>query len=245
MHIISSHKDYYDSFTTSGSIPVYYRQQKVISVAAGYHGQEIPDAMYEAYNKIPGKYNSGQHGCVFACGKIYPYRMIYKYDTSKWEYCYTIEDCIRTLEKSKLWAREEKNILRYDSIKQELESIDSKPKYSHYSQSFNHTTWGAWQKNESHKLISDEVFQKLNAPIISLFFTGNEYRLTLNPILKLLQFQKVMNPYILFQEIEMFLGTNMAKQIDPEPRGITDKLKAEFHGFNDWSFRKQGKKSKL
>jgi hypothetical protein len=58
------------------------------------------------------------------------------------------------------------------------------------------------------------------------------------PQLKNIQFYKVFDSYSAYQKIEQYLTNELADDpmsIDP----ISDKLKAENHGFNKWSFRKE------
>jgi len=59
----------------------------------------------------------------------------------------------------------------------------------------------------------------------------------LNPRLYKLNFAKKVNPYTAYQEIDMFLGNNMATQEDPNAN-VTDALKAHYTGHDGkYSFK--------
>ena len=57
-----------------------------------------------------------------------------------------------------------------------------------------------------------------------------------NAMLKQCEFFRVFDPYTAFQEIAMWVG-NLAVPQKPIPV-ISDKMKVQTHGFNEWSFRK-------
>lgn len=61
--------------------------------------------------------------------------------------------------------------------------------------------------------------------------------LVLNPILKEFDFQKYMDPYTIYQEIEMFLGNVLTNNTTPKMPVGSDKVIAESKGFTKWSFR--------
>ena len=56
-------------------------------------------------------------------------------------------------------------------------------------------------------------------------------------------FQKVLPPMQAFQELEMYVGACLTKPTIEEPP-IPDKIKAEIHGFDKYSFRKDKNKKK-
>lgn len=58
-----------------------------------------------------------------------------------------------------------------------------------------------------------------------------------NPILKELDFSKIVDPYTATQEIEMYLGRLATNNTPPMPVG-SDKVIAASKGFDEWSFRK-------
>lgn len=59
----------------------------------------------------------------------------------------------------------------------------------------------------------------------------------INPVLKAVEFFKVLDSYMAYQEIDMWVSGVLSSQNKlPEP--MTDKEKVGSHGFNHWSFRK-------
>ena len=59
----------------------------------------------------------------------------------------------------------------------------------------------------------------------------------INEQLGLYHFQKVLSPMEAFQELAMYVGARLTKPVIAEPP-ISDKIKAEIHGFDKHSFRK-------
>lgn len=85
---------------------------------------------------------------------------------------------------------------------------------------------------------------KYKSPIFTYDFKeyGNEYTFKKDTFLKEYQFYKVMEPLMIYQKIQMFVSGVLSTP-EKEPWPISDKLKAESHGFDKWSFRKQSKNS--
>ncbi len=72
-----------------------------------------------------------------------------------------------------------------------------------------------------------------------VFYTKSNFAPVLlgNPNLNSYQFFKVFDPYITYQEIEMYLGGVIGAPAPPMVP-ITDKDRIQQHGFDKWSFRK-------
>lgn len=58
------------------------------------------------------------------------------------------------------------------------------------------------------------------------------------PLLKELEFQRHMNPFLCFQDIERFLNNDVASPDSPRILPVPDKIKAQSHGFDKFSFRR-------
>jgi len=116
---------------------------------------------------------------------------------------------------------------------------------------------------ESNMVISKEIFRrpkycypfacldvgidfsiKNKSPIFAFSFAADElsheYKVIKNPCLKKYQFYKVMEPMTIYQKIQQFIGGVLSSP-EKDPWPINDKLKAESHGFDKWSFRKKPK----
>jgi hypothetical protein len=88
-----------------------------------------------------------------------------------------------------------------------------------------------WGKNIFDFKFSLEMHHIFNAPILAI--AGDS--LLINPNLKALDFQKVLNAQQVFTELSNFIGgvlTHNAKIIE-----VADKYKIEQHGFTKYSFR--------
>ena len=57
-----------------------------------------------------------------------------------------------------------------------------------------------------------------------------------------LQFFRVFDPIMAYQRVEMFVGNRLFKRDCPRIDPVPDKVKAESHGFNKFSFRKDSSK---
>ena len=92
---------------------------------------------------------------------------------------------------------------------------------------------------------SDKDIEKLhikyNSPILSIyeenFYCGKKI-IEVNTKLDEFNFAKIIEPYVLFQEIEMYLG-NVLCNVENGDVQISDKDMIKQKGFNDASFRKQ------
>lgn len=102
----------------------------------------------------------------------------------------------------------------------------------------NHENWEKVVPNVNMDL-DDNMFVQLGAPVMLLRDTG----LFLNPCLKDLGFATQVDPYTAYQELSMYLGNNMAIQMDPNT-DRSDELIRDQKGFDEWSFRKIGKKGR-
>ena len=69
------------------------------------------------------------------------------------------------------------------------------------------------------------------------------YRLVINPELRLYNFVSQADPYSAYQEIERYIGNDLVQQEDPTNK-ISDEIKRDLKGFNDWSFKRHKTESK-
>jgi hypothetical protein len=96
-------------------------------------------------------------------------------------------------------------------------------------------TYDKWLTEMWGKEIKPDIHFELQAPII--LYIGKT--LIVNPCLKEFRFQRIIEPYTAFQEIEMFLG-GVLGSIEKEGPEMSDKEKVSSHGMDPkWSFRKK------
>ena len=240
MRIISKFHDYYDGVSAYG-----YDKADYIYKRKTQEPPEVPLAflkLVEAYSRMPRYtpyYNGTQaltgnnlfiHNYLIGfCGSIYPFYHVRVKESEKM--CQSIEevtsfvvDHVRDINRGKQLLKIIKGDSRY------WRDFFEYRKY--YDKKVEETFMG---------FQGDELFRDINAPIfliknISTKHYGIMPSLIINPFLKDLYFAKIIDPYTAYQEIDMYLGNNLANQADPIPER-TDDLIAHAHGFNDISFK--------
>jgi hypothetical protein len=88
------------------------------------------------------------------------------------------------------------------------------------------------------KEIGPDIFFKYNAA----YFLYNGKEIEIYPVLKELKFWKVLDSFSAFQEIDQFISGVLTKTEEIKP--IEDKYLIKQKGFDKWSFRKKGIRSK-
>ena len=223
MKLISNFHDYYDSVQAYAHDPKILFIRRESEVFYDDLAREQQHLIW--YNIFPNiEYIS--RGCILFCGKSYPF---YEYDSK----CSYSLDSLRTniifyLNKqenysSSLWTKE--NILK----KIDSEYIQKQYKYITSNFKLN---------------VKDEIFRNFNSPILCIRYTDHcKVKIIINPRLSKYNFQSQMDPYQVYQEIEMYLGNNLVDQKDPNPK-ISDELRRDSAGFNEWSFKTHKTESK-
>ncbi len=86
-------------------------------------------------------------------------------------------------------------------------------------------------------LSSWAIGNKISIAVACEFYSKDrEDYYKINPCLKDLNFQKVLDPFTAYQELEMWVGGVIGQ--NPEPDEVSDSVKIQQHGFDKWSFRK-------
>lgn len=217
MRIISSFRDYYDIATqdNSGEI-IYVREERTIDK------KEIPKTLISLAEKIP-VINGISRGIIGFCGELYPFFAGRSGGEPLDPYVYLFD---------------------FASISKILaQAIKDRRWWSFPGTEFSKKTWNECL-HIMHRAGGSYFFLQLDTPVFRLDYNLHDSStLTINPRLNKIGFQRVKNPYDAYQEIEMYLSNDLAKQKDNIPT-IPDELKAQAHGFDHWSFRKMGKNSK-
>lgn len=246
MRLISSWKDYYDIVQGFGVdlFKVYLRETKeiknlpfTVSVrgwgAKNNNVSDLPGVSFEKSISIPGlkawqcpRYKLCQVYVIFA-GKLYGGIHLYKQEHGTWS-----NPGEKTTIKY-IWTKE---ALDFAITEYELEKLKEKDTY--------------WHTKEHHSeyehalsvlsIRGDERYREWavsNNISILLFAGGNEATGIENPRLANYEFQRVLDGYTAFQELEQWIGGVLGQ--NPAPDEIEDKYKIQQHGFdNKWSFRK-------
>lgn len=219
-------RDYYDCVQSCAQdrTTLYLRHEEEIYLERGQW--PFPSLCYYTLPHLSDMYIIG------FCGKIYPLIQM----SAKGEdgetipvFCYSMDELdafLKTAMKSDEW-----------------EYYLDKRKKTRWS---GWRTWGSLSKQrnfasffENCKRDQDkhrEMFMDKQCPVFVARESFNWSTITWNALLQPLGFVKIFDPYIAFQEVEMFMN-NMAVPQMPMPE-LSDVTKAESKGFNKWSFRR-------
>jgi len=248
MRIISSFKDYYDIGLSFGVDPVlvYVRETRTVAYKDQSHFKEIASIINQmvAFDYID---SNVRHGVLAFCGKAYPFYEIggpithlsSQYKPQAVLYSYKAFEKFAKTYKSDSISRS-----RYGTVQGEIKRRKEKKKLF-YDKAY---PWREFDNEFIGKTISDKPFIEENAPIIMIY--GNRYSggglqdsIIINPRLREHRFVTQVDPVVTFQELAMYVGNNLAKQVDPSEK-FSDELKRDIAGFDGWSFRKQSKRKK-
>jgi len=87
---------------------------------------------------------------------------------------------------------------------------------------------------------AEELHIKYNSPILIIgrFDWNSRVEIEVNGCLSEYEFARIIDPYAIFQEIEMYLSGVLCNKENGNV-SISDKDRIKQHGFNNASFRKQ------
>ena len=248
MRIISSFHDYYDSVRAYGVDPklVYVRE------ASELDEKHVPAGVDVVLSSMPRYFfhDTYQHvkGVVCFCGTMHPYVSVRRH------VCYTIEDFVEAWRTSigmyDLNAHDRARIIA--SIVDPF-SQAAGTHYSHgkvkwrrrimkhgFTHNINEICAPSWKRVLEHDLtVADDVHRTIGAPVFAVETSGQHGRpvVIVNPVLKNLQFFKRVSVTDAYQRLTMYVGNNLVVQKDPDV-GITDEMRAQSAGFDEWSFRR-------
>lgn len=243
MRIISKFKDYYDGCQGYGRDPklVYVRERKEIELNWNEHHeikeQEMLQALKplsEIWSAMPsfGKYYEHNSGCIAFCGKVYPFYL--------WndEAYFQISKLVSAIEadRGKPWASQHYISELLASLKEEPRK--ARWRWRHRYGNLNLGNWSDFYE-ETNLTVPDSLHRFFKSPVVVRL----DRKIVVNPNLKDYNFASQVDPYTAYQELSMYVGNNLATQMDPEVH-ISDKLRAESKGFDEWSFRRPPKGKK-
>ena len=260
MRIISDFKDYYDSALSFGSDPnlIYMRKEEVLEFEARWTDGKLhmPRGLDQALRvplefvrQLPHAFRKRER-CTYRyleipittkvigfCGHLYAAIEI---------------DGIRSFVPDQVVSQLSDEFLQpFGTDQKDLERLfQYKPSASelHWYRSWGKKPltsdfWEASVADFADKRY-DDVFIETGVPVFKLEYIArnkpaivNTVRCTLNPHLKTESFQKVRPPAEAFQEISMYLGNQLARQMDPVSQCPDDIMRDE-KGFDEWSFRR-------
>ena len=246
MRLISSFRDYYDGLCTfdKDDKPVYLRETRELSrdEVPTFPGDLslMPMPPYMAYSWHPGACHLF---CLAICGRSFlGYR-------SPWKVYWSVAEVFQDVEAlvyiphdgayaSQVVNAQENREMRDRYRAQLHETRWTRKKLTTHAGAFRFSAagWDAFvAQRDTH--VPDSAFLAADAPV--LYWTGLPQRagiVVANPNLNELQLSGVMEVNTLVQEIEMFLGSQLAKQEDPDS-ARTNVGVIHAHGFGEESFR--------
>lgn len=236
MRIISKFKDYYDTvqiygvdnkttFIRKTSDPISSKTLDILASDFDWPGKST-------FRKIPWNATNvtlipHDYLLLFFCGAVYPivvYQEILNNTNIKLTYCYDI-NAIDTL-----------------MIKHKVEKYFEKEKY---------ISWfiDLRRKNKIKELFNIPINKNkvvtLHHKIESPYFIFSLYDSTIiiNPILKNLQFFRIIDAFKAYQEIYMFISGILGGK-SPKIIEVSDEIRKYKHGFDKWSFKTTPKDKK-
>lgn len=243
MRIFSKFHDYYDSCLAYGADPKasYTRNEREYTPRKNWPVEVRTVPLRVRFRSVVGRFlgrwpEYGQ-GIILFCGRVYPYVCFCKQTqsvnpltkqldrTKEFVYCYTIGQITEFF--SKHGSKEEK--LQYFKPMTRKEN------------SFRRAFELFFQQNQMPERTVIDILFKIKSPCINIITripdSGND-KLVVNPELKKLQFYRIVDAYTAFQELSMFISGVMGGSAPPMIE-ISDKIRAEKHGFDKWSFRRK------
>jgi hypothetical protein len=249
MYIISKSKDYYDSCASLGIDKTLIYKRDLITDENTSVGEDIcekfltPSGMWDKYKtSIYASRNAfgRRHLGLFLhivgfCGKLYP---LIQYRHEVGSALTPISEYFYTQDLDRLKALVEKD----DTLSMCL-TLD---RYHGYGTKKKESEWIRFTKavHDLNEVEYLDPFVKYSVPVFIVglvpHLESKKHMLLLNTTLKEQEFYRVKDPHTAWQEISMFLGGVIPRQV-PETVEIKDKDRITGHGFDKWSFRKQGK----
>lgn len=219
MKIISKFKDYYDGVASYGidKSKIFIRNTELID--------------HDFSKDFRYKYNS-KFDIIGFCGKLYPFISYIPFNQD----CFNDMLSNRDIKKRVLYN----DIIKYDLIEEKKEDYLYNTNYFYKKKKR--------EKKNINKLINFindytnnkellDLFIKYKTPIFWYGFSSRNGNILINPPLKKLGFQTMIDPVTAFQQIEMFLGNELATEYQGNVPVGNDEVVGNSKGFDRYSFR--------
>lgn len=171
-------------------------------------------------------------GIVGFCGLIYPYIRIKTWDTNP---DHTSSELLNVKDRNYYDFEEAKNILQGMEVK-----ISATHGYFHF---ISLSTIEEFFKRAKANEILKQLFREKQVAYFHIRPDGqNGAKVELYCILKTHEFYRVFSVTEAYQQVEMFITNTLAPRDNPYEEPISDVLHAQKKGFDEWSFRKAGRR---
>ena len=123
---------------------------------------------------------------------------------------------------------------------------DKEDRKASFSGDFTMKAWEAWNDATEKIKPSVQAYREWNTPVVVCGFNferfgylrdDNGHNLFVNPPLKDIGFHRIVDAFTAYQEIDMFLGNELAGQNDPLMPVGGDLIVRDSKGFDEWSFK--------
>lgn len=233
----SDFKDFYDHLAvqTKDERPIYVRKHRGIKVSTNGSPEDLKvckalKPYIDIFERMPNSFVFDGEELTGFCGKLYPH----------WDDKWRLDEVLEMVESKKFDRATSARDREWAWTKKHRESFESGPPTKigrgHHHYRFNRADLKQFFDNFNTN-IGDQPFIEIGAPIFTIYKNYDGTHVAINPCLKDMGFFKIMAAFQTYQELDMYLGNNLATQGDAKPRDITDKLRAETHGFDNWSFK--------
>ncbi len=230
MKIIDKRNDFYDNSCQYSKTPLWVRKERCVSplIELTQHQSKFIFNAYKGIPKVHRGFKTSYDGTFKSvilgyCGSFIPLFLV---DIKLSEYKPNIQTYTNIEDAMKLWndtySKLHKHVLKPSKV------------YGFYYKEYKMSLDGVnnWVNEYNNPKILTDIFIRLKSPI---FIVDGE-DITVNPNLKSYGIQRVMNPFTVYQRIEMYLGNElvMCNQTIPV---FSDELKRDAHGMDKWSFK--------
>jgi hypothetical protein len=257
LRIISKYHDYYDTAMGQGIDPslVYKRDKETVEVSENEWSPN--SAIHRLLDEYPWKATYWHHNpdltLLLFCGKAYPFWYVFPDDGDVGKALCNLLGAEKLIHRAgSLYARrrefkKERGVtvtgdLFFPWLNRLEDFLETKDGY--WGPSFRADNVDSYAKRVAGTPVGNDAHHHWRAPSLLLARAKqnhgpNHYAIVRNPVLKDLDFVKVMDPFTAFQEIAMFLGGVMAAEDQAPLRVGSDEVIARQKGFDEWSFRTQ------
>jgi len=241
MRLISKFRDYYDVAQASDieSKPLYMRKNELIKFKSGSYVVNADHVMVDRLGAALTMYEAlpssayGKRVVLGVCGVLTP---AYVWDGYFLRGASELAMLLATRKSDAEWPSDRKaEEKKWRASAEAMRKGDATNWLSRGKCTLK--GWKTFEADFSADLAKahDVVFRDFDVPLFLISSKHGDMVIELNPNLKDLGYHRVEGAFILWQRIDMYLGNQLAKQVDPLP--MEDKYRRDAHGFDDKSFK--------
>jgi hypothetical protein len=242
MRIIDKRKDYYDGVVLHSPDPVWVRKESSFSL-----GEENPfripkdtiERLLDSFREIPTPSIRTSSGIDFTramvsfCGRIY---VVWYKNT----YLNRPQDIVSANKPSSFVKKWNDNT---EDKKDHIKLDDQINSLRWFRQFFNDKMFDKWKLEYENMSNINDLHRTFKSPVFMITQENRRIILTINPLLVNVGFQVVMEPWTMVQELERYVGNDLV-DTPLDDFKMSDELKRDSKGMDDWSFKQRGPKAR-